>query len=316
MKMKERTKTIIAIAVVIMLLPYVITIILTGTSNKNQNLLKGENKTMVDVKSNNIETKINLEEYIIGIVALQMPAVYEKEALKAQAVIVRTNLYVQKEKKETIIFEEAYLSLESMEKSLSEKEFEEQYQKLKQSVEETNGLVIEYQGNVVEAPYHAVCAGRTRSGEEAFQNADFEYLQGVDSPKDIKAKNYLRIITIEPKKLVDKLKAEYPEMEIQEENILEQMEILKRDSAGYVMQIKVGDLTISGEKFRSLLKINSSNFALAQAGNSIKITVKGLGHGVGLSQFGANEMAKEGLSYEEILNYYFQNIKINRKEEN
>ena len=117
---------------------------------------------------------------------------------------------------------------------------------------------------------------------------------------------------MEKEEFLEKLREICPELKAGKENILESVEIQSRDSADYAVKVKVGEKEITGEEFRNSLGLNSACFYIKEVENKVRIVTKGLGHGLGLSQYGANELAKEGKNYKEILQYYYKEIQIKR----
>ena len=117
---------------------------------------------------------------------------------------------------------------------------------------------------------------------------------------------------MEKKDLADKLNQACKEAGLTEESVAEGISVVKRDAADYALEVAVGTQTMTGEAFRECLDLNSSCFSIKEVEGKMRIVTKGMGHGVGLSQYGANEMAKAGSGYEEILNYYYQDVTIEK----
>ncbi|MFA9377094.1 MAG: SpoIID/LytB domain-containing protein [Lachnotalea sp.] len=300
--MKKFYKNIISIIIIILLLPYVITTTFKGGINfaKEDNTVS--TKTVL-VYDNKVKLNLDIEQYIIGVVASQIPIYYEKEAMKAQAVIARTSVIKKIGNRESINTSEmnlGYMNMVQMEEYWGYDRFFEYYNMLEEIVNGTKGEVLEYEGNPIEAAFHAVSIGTTRSGASAMNNDDYPYLTSVKSEKDVESEDYMTTITTSFEKISD----------IFQDNITELPEIISSDELGYVEKIKINNQIISGEKFRKKLSLPSACFEMKLVSGAIKITVIGKGHGLGLSQYGANEMAKEGKNYIDILNYYYQNINI------
>lgn len=290
--MKEKIKTFFCVLLLMAALPYILTIAFQG---------KGQEEV-----SENTEIQ-ETEEYLIGVVAREMPITYEMEALKAQAVIARTNLMAAMEKEEE--FPET-MSQEELLRLWGNGNFGENYQRAAEAVKETEGTVMTCQGSYIYGAFHAVSAGRTRSAKEALENETMPWLEGVESTGDIPAVDYLKVIFLKKEEFANHIKQGFPEMTVEIGNPLENISIGSRDEAGYVTEMKVGEKVISGEEFRNVMELNSSCFYMKEVEGKIRIVTKGLGHGLGMSQYGANEMALEGADYTEILSYYFKNIEI------
>lgn len=270
------------------------------------------------------------EAYLIGMVANEIPADYEMETLKAQAVIARTNLMTVREMAEQPgeLRQEAQkeqterpgeTKMTKLPESLSQDEliklwgrgnFAGNYRKLSEAVKSTRGVTMTHQGKTFYADFHAVSAGWTRNGADVLDSENIPWLQGVESSEDIPSEDYLQVIFLEKEAFVNKIKEKFPEIQIDTNAPLDLIAVEERDSSDYVKKIKVGEKTISGEEFRETLELNSACFYIKEVEGKIRIVTKGLGHGLGMSQYGANVMAKEGADYREILSYYYKNIEI------
>lgn len=305
--MKEKIKTFLCVLVLVCALPYIITKCFDrsgkeGGAGDDTVVLPG--MEAVTGETNGTE---DMEEYLIGVVAKQVPMSYETEALKAQAVIARTNLLAAKEKGEEL---PEGVSRDELLKLWGKEDFGSSYQKLVNAVKDTEGVVLTYQGSYIYAAFHSVSAGRTRSAAEALLNDKLPWLDSVDSDSDIVSQDYLKVIFLEKSDFVKRLTEAFPKLALDAEKPLDSIAASARDGAGYVTELKSGEETVSGEDFRNALGLSSACFYLKEVEGKIRIVTKGLGHGLGLSQYGANEMAKKGMNYAEILSYYFKNIEI------
>ncbi len=217
-----------------------------------------------------------LDQYCIAVLAKEVSEEYEEEMLKAQAVLVRTTVYKDVQENGGNLEVENSYQVENM---LGK----EWYQRLKNIWEETDGQVLLYKEKLALTPFHNLSNGNTRSGKEVLGSEEYPYLQSVSCPKDVESENQLSSEVIN----VDNAK------------------VIKMDSAGYVMQVQVGEETVSGEQFRDTYRLASGSFFFQEAGEKMRVITSGIGHGLGLSQNTANEMAKEGSTYQEILSYFF-----------
>ena len=247
----------------------------------------------------------DIEEYLVGVVAAEMPLDYETEALKAQAVLARTNSMAAMEQGGEL---PQAISQEELLKRWKETGYSQNYQRAVQAVEATRGVVLTYQDDYPYAAFHAVSAGATRDAKEAL-GEEMPWLTSVDSTLDIPAENYLKVTFFEKEDFVQKLEQLF-DVEIEEENFLDQLQMTARDAAGYVTEVTWGETTVSGEEFRNCYGLPSACMYLKEVEGKIRAVTKGLGHGLGMSQYGANAMAKEGSDYRTILGYYFKNIEI------
>ncbi len=309
--MKEKIKTFFSICILVVTVPYVVTFLFQGnktstSSTTMENILEKES----DRKGETLDAELDMEEYLVGILAKEIPLDYQMEAVKAQAVIDRTSLAAALESQEGNL--PASMSREEMLTLWGQEGFEDNYQMLKAAAEATEGEIMYYNGKPIHAAFHAVSAGKTRSAKEGLQREDEPYLAQADSGMDIPSPDFLKVVFMEKEEFCKQLKEECPELEITPDHIMESIVIETRDSSDYVIQMKIGEKTVTGEEFREYLSLNSACFFLKEVENKVRIVTKGLGHGLGLSQYGANELAKEGKSYKEILEYYYKDISIEK----
>ena len=173
-------------------------------------------------------------------------------------------------------------------------------------------MFLEYKGDIIAAPYFAVSAGATRNGNEVFGSGDYAYLKSVVCERDFTSENYTGGIRMSRYTFWNRLGELIPDMEYREELTVEEQLVLKRDRAEYVTEVSINGKSVSGEIFREGFSLNSSCFELEQEGDMILIKTKGVGHGLGLCQYAANEAAKRGSDYIDILNYFFSDIVIEK----
>ncbi len=287
----------------------------TETNKKETNTVKKENtetkqeefkenKTYVTIyrKKGTVE-QIELEEYLVGVVAAEMPASFNSEALKAQAVLARTYALKKISKGEKLtdtVSTQAYIDKNEMQNKWGN-EYSKYYNKIVSAVNSTKGQVVKYNGNYIEALYHSTSNGKTENAKEVWEQ-DIPYLKSVDSSWDKKTTSYLKIENKEFNTLMKVLGINFDK----NTNI----EILSRDESGRVSEVKVADKTYTGVEFRTLLNLRSADFDISVTDNGVEIITRGYGHGVGMSQYGANEMAKLGYNYKNIINHYYTNVKI------
>ena len=286
--MHKIMKEIGYILILLIILPYIITICIQGESVSVSN--RG-NVPYVTVKLEDATKQIPLDEYGIGILAKEIDPTYELETMKAQAVLIRTSIYKEiQEKGSNTILETSYWTRNQMETNWGVREFGEIYKKINEAWQTTDGEVLMYEGKLILTPYHRLSNGKTRSGKEVFGNEEYPYLKKKKCPADIEAKGATTITMIQGTS----------------------MKVKERDSAKYVLSVACGKEIVTGEAFRKTHHIVSSCYSLEEGETQTKIIAKGIGHGLGMSQYTANEMAKDGKKYEEILDYFFENV--SRKE--
>lgn len=280
--------------IVIVLIP--ITII--SFFHKETNFIMDKN-IIIKVNKDNELLEIPLEEYVIGVVGGEMPASFEPEALKAQAIASRTYVIKHLENKDTItstISDQVYLSNDELRTKWKDN-YDKYYNKIKEAVLSTKDKIITYNNKPIKAYYYSKSNGYTESSLNVF-NEQNDYLNIISSPfeKDIE-----QIVEIPKEEFCTKLSITCNNITISN---------ITRDESNRVANLTVNNKSFKGTKFRKLLGLRSTDFDIEVLDN-IKITTRGYGHGVGMSQYGANEMAKLGYNYEDILKYYYQNTEIN-----
>ena len=253
-------------------------------------------------RKNGITIHLPLEEYLIGVVGAEMPASFPIEALKAQAVVARTYALkkIQEGKRLTdTVSTQSYK--DNMElRTLWDSSYESYYQKVKMAVEATKGLVLYYEEDLIDAVYHSTSNGKTADSIYVW-GSEVPYLKSVDSSWDEDSSSYLKQVSKDFLVVLQLLG-------IKEE--MTNIKILSKDTSGRVLEVKVGNKTFNGVEFRNLLGLRSTDFDLSIENDKLVITTRGYGHGVGMSQYGASGMAKEGYQYDEILKHYYTGISI------
>lgn len=280
MKLKVYTEQILTVLLVVILLPCAITLLLHGKMNQIYQAIQDEAK-YISIKSGDYTEEISLEEYVLEATAAEVPADAEIEAVKAQMVLVRTNVYRQ--------FRNGEVQSRDR-KTLAEMELMGIGKKLRKAQKETKGQILTWNGEPILASCHQISAGQTRDAAEVFDSEEYPYLASKACPGDKEAPGYRQNIQIDES--------------------WRDLEILEKDSAGYVLRLKHGDSEISGEEFRIKLGLPSSNFRIEKNGDGVFIITRGVGHGLGLSQYTAEQLAENGTGYREILSYFFDYTKL------
>lgn len=263
--------------------------------------------------------KIKLREYIIGSVAAEMPAMYHTEALKAQAVASYT--YAKKVGEQNEKYKESYLGDADItdspdthqgyidEKRRKEKwgdNFEEYEKKIEDAVDEVFGYFMTYNGDTALAVYHSNSAGRTQSAKTLW-GTEIPYLISVESPGDKLSPDYVTIHKFS--------KSEFKKLakncDISLDGDAEEWvgELTKADS-GYIMSVRLGSTEVSASKFREEFGLKSCCFDINYDDGEFTVTCYGYGHGAGMSQYGADYMARQGCTWREILKHYYTGIEI------
>lgn len=275
-------------------------------------------------KENKID-RMDIEDYVLGVIAAEMPAEFELEALKAQAVAARTYGLAHKENfggekspkacgadvNDTVEFQ-AFMNKEERMKLWPKDKGKEYWDKLNKAVKETESEVLSYDGELVMAPYYfSTSSGRTEDAKDVF-NKSIPYLKSVESPGEERSRKYVSEVKYTYGQLADILNKYNPNFNMKSSTLKKHIAILERSHGGSVSKMKIGDEYISGQKFRTILNLNSANFDIKFASNNIVIVCRGYGHGVGMSQWGADAMAKEGHNYKEILSHYYQGTDVTK----
>ena len=268
---------------------------------ENTNSDNTTNSSMSEItiyRSNGSIINLNMTDYLIGVVSSEMPASFNLEALKAQSVLARTYALKAKQtgKKLTdTVSTQSYIDIDQM-KNKWENSFNTYYNKIKNAVENTNGVYLSYNGNYIEALYHSTNNGKTESSLDVFGNY-YPYLISVSSEYDKNASSYLRTINMPLDTISNKLG-----LNLNNDSVIS---ILSYTDGGNIKEININGNNFSGKKVRELLGLRSADFDISISDNNANITTRGYGHGVGMSQYGANGMANAGYSYKDILSHYY-----------
>lgn len=261
--------------------------------------------------------EVELDEYLYHVVSAEMPADFELEALKAQAVVARTyTIYKVNNKKhenadicDDSTCCQAWVSKEDRLARWEESKRESNWQKIEQCVKETKGKIITYNNEPINAFFHANSGGTTELPVNVWGGSDFPYLQVVETAGEEGYTQYASEIELSHEELITKLKEKYEDIQIDFGND-EEIKILEHTDSNRVKTIKFGNHEISGVEARSLFGLRSTNFEIIKEADKIKFTVKGYGHGVGMSQTGADTMAKQGSNHEEIIHHFYVGVEI------
>ncbi|MDD2518390.1 MAG: stage II sporulation protein D [Bacilli bacterium] len=249
-------------------------------------------------RSNGQVISLGLEDYVIGVVAAEMPASFNIEALKAQSVVARTYALKKIDRNERLTdttSNQVYKDNEQL-KNMWGNTYDKYYSKVKQAVTSTEGEYLTYQNDYIEAVYHSTSNGKTEDSSAVWGNS-FPYLKSVNSPWDLHASSYLRETSKEFSALKQITGIDF--------NEFTNIEILSRTNGDRVDKIKIDDTVFSGVELRMLLGLRSADFDIIFENGKVNFITRGYGHGVGMSQYGANGMALAGHSYKEILNHYY-----------
>lgn len=282
----------------------------TSKTDKQEN---GDTFRICDMQTDTVSV-LTADEYIFGVVAAEMPALYEPEALKAQAVAAYTlacrRRADNKDKSYDLTtdytVDQSYISKADAEKRWGDKA-EEYSKKIKDAVADVKNLIVTYEGEPITAVYHAISSGKTEDSRDIW-GGSLSYLKPVASPGDKLSPDYINEVKVSAKELQKKLG---DECKLSGEPAAYFGEP-KRTDSGSVLTVPVCGTDINGAKIRSIFDLRSLNFSVKYADGSFTFTVRGYGHGVGMSQYGANYMAKQGSDFKEILTYYYTGCKVEK----
>lgn len=257
--------------------------------------------------------KVPMEEYLVGMMAATIPVEYEPETLKAQAVILRSVCmsHMEKENGEKIIHDDVikeYYMQVSQCKEIWKENTESNLQKLQEAVEETKGMIVVCNGDILEPSFCRMSNGKTRDVTEyVMRREKYSYMKSVSCDSDKVAADYIQYAKFSHKDFEEIIKNM-----ISDKNVKLEKLIIYRDKNNYVKEIHIGEEVIDGEEFRKNFNLVSSCYSLEIINNAIEIQTKGIGHGFGFSQYEANMMAQEGNNYTYLLKYFFNNIELEK----
>ncbi len=273
---------------------------------------------LLHVDTETIE-EIDLDEYLYGVVSAEMPASFEEEALKAQAVVARTyTIYkvVNNDGKhgEADICDDstccqAWISKNDRFSKWDEDEREYNWNKIVNAVNSTQGKIITYEGKPINAFFHSNSGGTTEAPIDVWGGSGYPYLQSVSTSGEDAYSQYSSEAIFTKEEFKEKIKKVHSNFEIDfaEEDCIK---IEEYTDGNRVKTIKIGNLKLSGVEVRTILGLRSANFKITITDDEIKFEVTGYGHGVGMSQTGADSLAKEGSNYEDIIHHYYTNVEI------
>lgn len=256
-----------------------------------------------------------LEEYLAGVLAAEMPDTFQMEALKAQAVVARTytvrrlqqgqggcSLAPRADICATPQAGQAYIDQATYRQRYGWLTASRRWRRLQDAVSATRGQIITFQGQPIDALYHSDSIGSTASAQEYF-GGDVPYLRAVAEPYGVTAPKAEATLLL-PLARIAAAFGESPTA------LVRGVPVLARTPTGRVATMQVGDLVVSGREFREKLGLNSTDFTERREGDALLVTTRGYGHGVGMSQYGANEMAAAGADYRAIIHHYYAGVSV------
>lgn len=320
---EQKMKSAAAFLVIIILLPYIISVFVNGAD-----AAAGEGSVFyVKVKVPDTEeadgiAEIGWTDCLAGILAKEVPEDFGEEAMKAQAVVIRTQIYRELESSGDKILTLERMTLEEMKKQWGQEKALDYYNKYIRAVEQTDDTVLMYGDGYAWTPFHQSSSGMTRSAAEVMGTEEFPYVAVRECPDDKEADNEIQVFTFSYEEIQaacrDFLVAADDGEQAEKGYTFADFEIQEYDSAGYVSRLRIGDTLCTGDQFREALGLPSSAFSFsetqeeADAGGEMKITTTGNGHGLGMSLWTAEKMDEEGMTYEEILSFFFEGTELKK----
>lgn len=286
--------------IIILILTIIAFYLIRSLDDNTSYFFDDKNVQEIVLSNNNNEKEIiEFNEYLIGVLACEMPASFELEALKAQAIASRTYAYylINHNKNITTDTRTQCMLNKSQMKENWQNDFDLYYNKLLTAVTQTNNVVLKYDNEIIPAYYFSMSNGYTEDSKYVF-NETKDFLKQVDSHYEENNKNFIKEMTFSKENFCSLLQIDCSYININNIN---------RSSSNRVIDLLINDKKFTGVEIRKKLNLRSTDFDI-KIGDDVKITTRGYGHGVGMSQYGANYMAKEGKSYEDILKHYYQGV--------
>ena len=277
-----------------------------------------EKVSLYDTQTNSL-IELSLEDYLIGAAACEMPALYEENAIKAQMIAIHSYYLYCKENPESL--EKGYIEIN--EKSLKgyasqarlmefwQMDYYDYYSKFKRCANEVIDKILVYENKPAMAVYHAVSCGKTADSNDIWGRS-LPYLISVDSTYDQVSDNYLKIKEIDKSTMFSLLSIKYPNIKLNEDNPDEWFGNVIYTDSGYASYVEIGGDMVPAGQIRDILGLQSTCLMIFYEEDTFSIATKGYGHGVGLSQYGANRMSAQGKNYTEILQYYYPGTTIKK----
>lgn len=303
-------KKVIILILMLIGIPYLITICFIKKDDEMKFYFSSNTTVRIKRNATGKIDNVLLEDYIVGVLAGEMPVSFEIEALKAQAVAARTyvmkRLVNNKNNDYDIIdttLNQVYLDNDELKKKWGNN-YVNYINKLKTAVLETSGEYITYKDNIIDALFFSTSVGATENSEEVFVSA-LPYLRSVDSSWDAE------VSPVFSENNTFNLKDFYNKLNLTYSNNLS-IDVLQTTSTGRIKKIKINGTTFNGTTVAGKLGIRSDYFNISRDNDTVLVTTKGYGHGVGMSQYGAEAMAKKGYTYDKILKHYYKDVDIKK----
>ena len=291
------------------------------TSQYNNSIGNSQDVFKVLNVANNEVMSVSARDYVIGSVCAEMPISFNVESLKAQAIVSYTYAVRLKEQQKLSPNDslhgadfsndsnkyQAYYTNEQL-KNLYGSNYDEYYKKVSTAVDEVLGKVIVYSDELIVPVFHSISCGKTENAKNVW-GYDIPYLVSVDSSQDIQSTQFEDVKTFTPNELKARFSSIYSDIYFNDDKN-SWISVQSVTDVGTVINVLVGNKSISGQDFRNALSLRSSAFEVSYNGDTFTITTKGYGHDVGMSQYGANYLAEDGKTYEQIIKTYYSGVEI------
>ena len=323
--MKNLISIVIVFGIMLLAIPSIALIDKNDVDNKiisNNQSNNIDSIKLLDISNNKVK-ELSLKDYIVGSVLSQMPANFEIDTLKAQAVIAHTYIVrrrIAEKENPTENLKGADLSTDitrynscftkEQAKLLYGESFDENYKKIESAVEDVLGKIIVYNNEPIIPAFHSMSGDKTESSDIAWGN-EYPYLISVDTKEDKSQTGYIETTNFTFDEFSSRLSQSNLSIDFFEDKT-KWIDNINKSEAGTVIDLDVCGEKITGQQFKDILNLRSACFEITIENNAVKITTKGVGHGVGLSQYGANQLAKDGKKYDEILKYYYTGVEIKK----
>lgn len=266
-------------------------------------------QTIVRVQREDSEEKMTLHDYLVGVLLAEVPASFEPEALKAQAVAARTYTLKQMEGSK---HQGALCTKSSCCQAWTDEGDATEKQAMGQAVAETDGCVITYDGELIDAVFFSCSGGKTEAAAEVW-GGEVPYLQSVDSPGEEDAAPFSDSLTVSAADFIATIHELNPDCDLSGSPAT-WFDTTTQTAGDGVATIQIGAETFTGKELRTAFSLRSTMFRITVDGDQITFHTLGYGHRVGMSQYGANARAKDGTTYQEIIAYYYQGTEIETRE--
>ncbi len=293
-----------------LLVPSIITMKLTGVVDTAVSEEITDGKT-ITVNYKNASQSVDVEKFVSMVLADRLYMGDEVELLKAESIMIRTDIYRLMGERMNIDSGQlgmSYMTASQMKKKWG-KDYSDNYNLVNDCVAATKGMTISFNDLYIDARYTYITAGSTLSGQDMLGD-DYSYLAAVECPKDKESEEYFVVKTINNRDFVNAFEKVYDGLTLDKKELDKQLQVVAVSREGYVSKMQVGNMVMTGSTFARILGLNSPNYKLEYMDSGVKVTTMGVGDGFGVGVYTAQSMAKDGASYEDILKTFYNGVSI------